>query len=74
MPARIGDRLGTSKHEDPDHGHSDRLRPEQRRHHGAGNAYSFQVRITTRLERPLAGYSPATQQVAFEGRVRLRNK
>ncbi|HEU4370835.1 MAG TPA: prepilin-type N-terminal cleavage/methylation domain-containing protein [Methylomirabilota bacterium] len=39
-----------------------------------GNAYAVQMRITTRPERPLAGFSPANQQVVFEGRVRLRNK
>ena len=40
----------------------------------AANAYSILTRITTQPERPLAGYSPAHQQVVFQGRVKLRNK
>lgn len=40
----------------------------------AANVASVQVRITTRPERPLAGYSPANQQVVFQGRVKLRNR
>jgi prepilin-type N-terminal cleavage/methylation domain-containing protein len=40
----------------------------------AGNVYSVQVRVTSRPERPLASYSPANQQVVFQGRVKLRNK
>jgi len=40
----------------------------------AANVYSVQVRVTARPERPLAAYSPASQQVVFQGRVRLRNK
>jgi len=38
------------------------------------NAFSVQVRITTQPERPLAGYSPANQQVVFQDRVKMRNK
>jgi prepilin-type N-terminal cleavage/methylation domain-containing protein len=39
-----------------------------------GNIFTVQVRITTQPERPLAGYSPANQQVVFEDRASLRNK
>ena len=40
----------------------------------AANVYSVQVRVTSRSERPVANYSPASQQVVFQGRARLRNR
>ena len=38
------------------------------------NVFTVQVGITTQPERPVAGYSPANQQVVFQDRVKLRNK